>query len=165
MKSKFQSQNLLFGLDAVLPAELDGGMSELVRPQRTKAEAEFAEYIKSQTKSASLLAARTVARQIAVETAKLMPGGANMSHVAVPYGDNDYGLSDHLERLRFTNAEVDSKETRLLCAVLAAAIPGLESSLTQERHGQIIGKLTYSAIGICYSEGRDDKVCKRELCI
>lgn len=160
VKSKHQAQNLLFGLDPVLPTEIDHGMALLSKPARARAQAELVAYIKRQTSSASLMAARIVARQIAVETAKLIPGSEIAAHVEAPYsaGDGDYGLADHLERLRFTKDEVDASETQLVCSVLAAAIPGLESSLTQKRHGHLKGKVAYNAIGVCYNGGRDDKV-------
>jgi len=165
VKSKTQSQNLLFGLDPVLPDELDHGMSELTKPQRDEAQAKFTEYIKSQGRSVPLLSARFVARQVAIETAKLLPNktgplAAELSEVSQTGGD--YNFYDHLERVRFLEGKVSEEETKMLRDVLSTALPGLEQSLTDERHALYHGKMAYNAIGVCYGGGRDDKPAPKE---
>lgn len=161
VKSKVQSQNLLFSLEPVLPAELDHGMAELTKDGRNKAQAAYVSYIKSQYKAAPLLVARFLARQVAIETVKLMPNRTGplaneLTEGSMP--DGDYSLYDHLERLRFIDGKATEEETKILANVLAAALPGLEKSLTDERHATYLGKMAYNAIGVCYSGGRDDKV-------
>ncbi|KAI0921650.1 hypothetical protein AcW1_004438 [Taiwanofungus camphoratus] len=165
VKSKVQSQNLLFSLEPVLPAELDHGMAELTKDGRNKAQAAYVSYIKSQYKAAPLLVARFLARQVAIETVKLMPNRTGplaneLTEGSMP--DGDYSLYDHLERLRFIDGKATEEETKILANVLAAALPGLEKSLTDERHATYLGKMAYNAIGVCYSGGRDDKPTPKE---
>lgn len=160
-KAKIQSQNLLFGLDPVLPPELDHGQSQLSKPAREEAQSKFADYIKKEGRSIPLLSARFVARQIAIETAKMLPikTGPVVEELAeASIGGTDYSLYDHIERLRFVEGKASEGETKLLCDVLGAALPGLEQSVTEERLASYQGKLLYNAIGVCYSGGRDDKV-------
>ncbi|KZT72532.1 MAS20-domain-containing protein [Daedalea quercina L-15889] len=160
VKAKIQSQNLLFGLDPVLPTELDQGQSELTKPARDEVQKKFADWIKTQDRSIPLLSARLVARQVAVETAKMAPNktGALMEELKeASIGGTDYGLYDHMERLRFVDGKASEEETKLLCSVLGAALPGLEQSVTEERLATYHGKMAYNALGVCYAGGRDDK--------
>jgi mitochondrial import receptor subunit TOM20 len=63
-KCKAQSQNLLFGLEPVLPAMLNPlGMIPGAQQMRDSAQTKFAEYIKSTHQSTPLLVARFAARQ------------------------------------------------------------------------------------------------------
>ncbi|TFY54957.1 hypothetical protein EVJ58_g8550 [Rhodofomes roseus] len=159
-KAKIQSHNLLFGLDPVLPPELDHGQSQLSKPAREAAQSKFTDYIKKEGRSIPLLSARFVARQIAIETAKMLPikTGPVVEELAeASIGGTDYSLYDHIERLRFVEGKASESETKLLCDVLGAALPGLEQSVTEERLATYQGKLAYNAIGVCYSGGRDDK--------
>lgn len=160
-RAKFQSQNLLFGLDAVLPLELDQGQSELMKPARDEVQQKLADYIKEQGRSALILSARFVARQVAIETAKMAPNKTGLLAQELQeaqIGGTDYTLYDHMERLRFTEGKVAEEETKLLSSVLGAALPGLEQSITDERFATYQGKMAYNAIGVCYNAGRDDKV-------
>ena len=160
-RAKIRSQNLLFGLDAVLPPELDQGQSELTKPARDEVQKQFANYIKEQGRSVLTLSARFVARQVAIETAKMATnktGVLAQELEEAQIGGTDYSLYDHMERLRFTEGKVSEEETKLLCSVLGAALPGLEQSVTDERFATYQGKIAYNAIGICYDCGRDDKV-------
>ncbi|EPT03618.1 hypothetical protein FOMPIDRAFT_1022232 [Fomitopsis schrenkii] len=159
-RAKFQSQNLLFGLDAVLPLELDQGQSELMKPARDEVQQKLADYIKEQGRSALILSARFVARQVAIETAKMAPNKTGLLAQELQeaqIGGTDYTLYDHMERLRFTEGKVAEEETKLLSSVLGAALPGLEQSITDERFATYQGKMAYNAIGVCYNAGRDDK--------
>jgi len=165
VRAKVQSQNLLFGLDPVLPAELDNGVSELTKPERDRAQTLFADYINTSGKSAPLLVARFVARQVAIETAKMMPTKTGPLAAELPEGgnkDSAYSYYDHMERLRFIDGKVSDEETKMLKDVLAAALPGLEQSLSTERHAMYLGKMAYNAIGVCYGGGRDDKPAPTE---
>ncbi|GBE80037.1 MAS20-domain-containing protein [Sparassis crispa] len=165
VRSKVQSQNLLFGLDSVLPPELDNGTGRLTEQERDRAQTQFAAYIKNSTRAAPLLVARFIARQVAIETAKMMPkkeGPLADEFVNADKTDAEYSLYDHVERLRFLDGKVSDEETKLLKDVLAAALPGLEQSLTSERHAMYIGKMTYNAIGVCFAGGRDDKPTPKE---
>lgn len=160
LKSKAQSQNLLFSLEPYLPPELDGGVvAAQSTEQREKAQSAFAESVKSKSKSAPLLAARFVARQVALETAKMIPGQSTLVDLPkfVEKGE-DYGLYDHLERLRFVETSVEESEIKMLRDVLAAALPGLETAVNDEQYALWKGKMLYNAFGICYGGGRDDKV-------
>ena len=160
-RAKIQTQNLLFGLDAVLPPELDQGQSELTKPARDEVQKKFADYIKEQGRSVLMLSSRFVARQVAIETAKMAPNKTGVlarELEEAQIGGTEYSLYDHMERLRFTEGKVSEEETKLLCAVLGAALPGLEQSVTDERFATYQGKMAYNAIGICYNDGRDDKV-------
>ncbi|CCM05579.1 uncharacterized protein FIBRA_07806 [Fibroporia radiculosa] len=158
VKAKVESQNLLFGLEPVLPAELDKGMSLLTRPQRDAAQAKYAAHLKSGGRSVPLLAARFVAKQVVIETAKMMPVKTGpLADELTAASASEYSLYDHLERLRFVEGKANEEGTSLLCDVLGAALPGLEKSLTEERHAVYQGKMAYNAIGVCYSGGRDDK--------
>ncbi len=161
-KSKAQSDNLLFGLEPVLPVELDAGLGQLTKAERDKAQTKFAAYLELQGKSAPLMVARFVARQVAIETGKMNPRKTTPYPADPPTlvdDDEDYGLYDHMERLRFIDAKVSDEETKMLCDVLAAALPGLEKSLDAERHATYLGKMAYNAYGIHFEGGRDDKVC------
>ncbi|KAF9821281.1 hypothetical protein IEO21_00889 [Rhodonia placenta] len=159
-KAKVQWQNLLFGLDSVLPEDLDNGMSRLTRQQRDEAQTKFTAWLKEQDKSLPLLTARFVARQVALETAKVLPhqSGALADELAeATIAGDEYSLYDHMERLRFVDGNVSEEETKMLCDVLGAALPGLDKSLTDERHATYNGKLAYNAIGVVLGEGRDDR--------
>ena len=140
---------------------MDGGGVIAPKEVRDKAQQEFVAQLKTHKKSMSLLAARYFGREIAIETAKVAPE-TKSPFVAPPKvtdeNSPEYGISDHLERLRFIEVTVPENETKLICAVFGAALPGLEHSLNDERHATTLGKVAYNAIGICYSGGRDDRV-------
>ncbi|OBZ76618.1 hypothetical protein A0H81_03729 [Grifola frondosa] len=160
VKDKVQSQNLLFGLEPVLPPEMDNGLNELTKRDRNQAQETFTAFLKAQNKPSHLLAARIVARQVTIETAKMSANKGGPVVAELPEGSGvgeQYGLSDHIERLRFINANVSDEEIKKLCEVLASALPGLEKSITDERHAILLGKIAYNAIGICYAGGRDDR--------
>lgn len=69
--------------------------------------------------------------------------------------NSDY---DHMERLRYVETEVTQEERTLLSDVLAAALPGLERLLGDDRHDILKGKARYNSIGVAFNGGRDDKV-------
>ena len=75
--------------------------------------------------------------------------------------NSDY---DHMERLRYVDTEVTQEEKTLLSNVLAAALPGLERLLGDDRHDTLKGKMRYNSIGVSFNGGRDDKV-RRDICI
>lgn len=62
-KSKSLSQNLLFGTDSALPAELSTEMPGDFTAARREAQTEFSKYVKDQDKSVPMLVARFIARQ------------------------------------------------------------------------------------------------------
>lgn len=159
-KSKAQSDNLLFGLEPVLPAELDSGLGRLTQGERDKAQTKFVSHLESQGKLAPLLVARFVARQVAIETGKMNPHKPTSSPAdlhALVDGEDDYGLYDHMERLRFIEANPTEEDTKVLCDVLATALPGLDKSL-EGQHSKYLGKMNYNAFGVVFENGRDDKV-------
>lgn len=161
LKSKVQSHVLLFSLDPLLPADIDTGGVIAPAEERKKAQAELVAYLKSKNQNAPLLLARYLARQITMETAKMLPPtdpSASEMPKIMEENSPEYGPGDHLERLRYLDTEVPEEDTKLYCEVFGKALPGLEASLTQDRHSTTLGKLKYNAIGICYSGGRDDKV-------
>ena len=69
--------------------------------------------------------------------------------------NSDY---DHMERLHYVDTEVTQEERTLLSNVLAAALPGLERLLGDDRHDTLKGKIRYNSIGVCFNSGRDDRV-------
>ncbi|KAI0663278.1 MAS20-domain-containing protein [Cubamyces menziesii] len=157
-------QNILFGLDPVLPPELDNGMGALTVEQRKKAQAPWTEYIKK-SKLANLLAARFVAKQIAHETVKLLsnkPKALMEELENMSDGKEKYNIGDHVERLRFVEGHITNEEVKLLGAVLGSALPGVEQSVTEERHAALVGKMEYNAIGVVLGEGRDDRPVKSD---
>lgn len=162
VKAEAQYHNLLFGLAPLLPPEIDVGAPLAPKELRDKAQQEFTDHLKAHKKTMSVLAAKYVTRQITIETAKMVihtsPAATDAPQLTV---DNspEYGIADHLERLRYVDVTVPENETKLICAVFGAALPGLEQSLNDERHATTLGKVAYNAIGICYSGGRDDRVC------
>lgn len=161
-KSKAQSQNLLFGLEPPLPEELDNGLSVLTKDDRDKAETEYTSYLKSKGKTGPIVAARLAARAIAIETSKLASNTTGPSPADLhPISENDdnYALNDHLERLRFIDVTVDNEEHKLLRAVLATAVPGIEGSVADDRYAALLGKVAYNSYGVCFDGGRDDRVC------
>ncbi|KAI0772043.1 MAS20-domain-containing protein [Trametes elegans] len=159
-KASLGWQNILFSLDPVLPPELDNGMSALTIEQRTKAQEPYVEFIRTKAKLANLLAARFVAKQVAHETVKLLPkkGGFLADELQeMADGKDLYNIGDHIERLRFVDGQVADEEVKLLGAVLGSALPGLEQSVTEERHAALVGKMGYNAIGVVLGEGRDNR--------
>ena len=162
LKDKVQAQNLLFSTEPYLPPELDGGIvSAQTTEKREKAQEALASFITSKGKAIPLMAARFVARQVALETSKMVPGGhATLAELPkFMEEETEYGLYDHVERLRFVEPKIDDNEIKLLRDVLGAALPGLETALQEEQYGLFSGKMMYNAFGVCYGGGRDDKVC------
>ncbi|KAI0368072.1 MAS20-domain-containing protein [Pilatotrama ljubarskyi] len=153
-------QNMLFTLEPVLPPELDNGMNALTVDQRNKAQEPYTEYITAKAKQANLLAARFVAKQIALEAVKLLPKKSSpMQEELEELGDgkDTYNIGDHFERLRFVQGHITNEEVKLLGAVLGSALPGVEQSVTEERLAVLVGKMAYNAIGVCPGGGRDDR--------
>ena len=161
VRSSIQSHNLLFGLDPVLPIDMDVGGIVAPKEERDKAQQALTDYLKAHKTNASLLTARYFARQITIETAKMLPPTKPSPGELPKLTEDDspeYGISDHFERLRFVDVKVPEEETQLICTTFGAALPGLEQSVSDERHATTMGKMIYNAIGICYSGGRDDRV-------
>lgn len=153
VNSKVQSHNLLFGSDPSLPPELIQGQTLEVPAERRQSQEAFVGYIKGSEYSSPLLVARFIARQVGDEIAKMVPKTAQAS----TSNDSEYSLYDHMERLRYLEAEVESDETKLLSKLFQTILPGLEQFITDERHATLKGKMLYNAYGIAYSGGRDDK--------
>ncbi|KAJ8698741.1 mitochondrial import receptor subunit tom20 [Pleurotus ostreatus] len=158
LKSRTQYHSLLFTLDPPLPPDVP---TPPVSPQeleeRRKAQSLFAEYLVKNGNAAPLLAAKFIARQVQNETSKLM-ASAPSTEIDYPTAEGgDYGLTDHLERLRFLEIVPSPEEMRLLTDVLQHALPGLEQFVTDERHAVLLGKMAYNAFGVCYGGGRTDK--------
>lgn len=159
LKSRTQYHSLLFTLDPPLPPDVP---TPPVSPQeleeRRNAQSLFAEYLVKNGNAAPLLAAKFIARQVQNETSKLM-ASAPSTEIDYPTAEGgDYGLTDHLERLRFLEIVPSAEEMRLLTDVLQHALPGLEQFVTDERHAVLLGKMAYNAFGVCYGGGRNDKV-------
>ena len=157
VKSKIQSQNLLFGLESPLPAEIAPPASNA---DRNKAQVAFVDYLKRVKKSFPLLVARFIARQVAVETSKMMPHPGLLTAELPEVDGGDYTLYDHSERLRYLEMNASEEEMKLLRQVLHTALPGLEQFVTDERHAMLLGKMAYNSYGVCFSGGRDDKVSR-----
>lgn len=129
--------------------------------QRRKAQTEYVAHLKKNDKAAPLLVGRCVARQIHAETLKLVPGLASSKSDVRTYTDtesDDYGLGDHIERLRYIDVATVPEDSSLLAAVLGAAVPDLNQFINDERMTILLGKMAYNAYGVCFDGGRDDKV-------
>lgn len=167
--SKKQSHSLLFTLESPLPAEIPSApMTPEAQEARKQAQAKFAEFIKKEQRLAPLLVARFIARQVAVETQKLVQATSIAKAGAAAPAENDYTdsdtdlekyvLADHLERLRYLEIVPNKEETTLLADVLSNALPGLEEFITEQKYATFVGKMAYNAFGVCYGGGRDDRV-------
>ncbi|KAL1721677.1 hypothetical protein EV715DRAFT_248563 [Schizophyllum commune] len=163
--AKMQYQNLLFSLEPPLPPQMSLPLPEEQKEQRQAAQEALVSHLAAHPErtGSSLVVAELVARQLALETEKMisamMPGAAPKA----PGGDftdaegGGYLLADHLERLRFLETEAPSEEVKLLSDVLAAALPGLEAFVTPERYATFLGKVAYNSFGVCYNGGRLDR--------
>ena len=89
------------------------------------------------------------------EINKMIPAEMRASDPPANDENSDY---DHMERLRYVDTEVTQEEKTLLSNVLAAALPGLERLLGDDRHDILKGKMRYNSIGVGFNGGRDDKV-------
>lgn len=103
-------------------------------PGRSEAQDKFISFLTGEMKerNAPHLLARFLARQIAVETAKMIPGGDSTVYMAdLPSVEQttgmDYGLWDHVERLRFLAVSVPDEEHDIMKELLSTALPGLVS--------------------------------------
>lgn len=165
LKSQAQSENLVFSLEPPLPQEVASVMTPEATKQRDAAQAAYVNYVNKHGKAALLLAARFMARQVTAETAKMMPpGSAPLQLSDLPNAnanEGGYTLVDHLERLRYLEVNVPEEEVKLFADVMAAAVPGLEQYVTDERYAIMYGKMAYNAFGICFGDGRGDKVTFR----
>ncbi|TFY72894.1 hypothetical protein EVG20_g84 [Dentipellis fragilis] len=161
VKAKAQSQNILFGSEPPLPAEMIPDSVQESSEERTKAQTAFAESIKQSGKSVPLLVARFVGRQVESELAKMASKPSEDADVKLSDG-GDYTLNDHLERLRYLELSDTEDQTKHLREVLSAALPGLEQFITDERQAMLLGKMAYNAYGVCFAGGRDDKPASAE---
>ena len=92
------------------------------------------------------------------EISKMIPPQMRATDAPANDENSDY---DHMERLRYVDTEVTQQERTLLSNVLAAALPGLERLLGEDRHDILKGKVRYNSIGVSFNGGREDKVCHR----
>src|SRR6202034_1962282 len=105
------------------------------------------------------LVARFIARQVALETANMIQDSAVTISSDIPEADGvRYTLYDHIEKLRYLEVVAPEEEMKLLCGVLQTALSGLEQFVTSERHATLLGKMRYNMYGVCFGNGRDDKV-------
>ncbi|KAF8638601.1 hypothetical protein AX17_002142 [Amanita inopinata Kibby_2008] len=170
--AKAQSYSLLFTLDSPFPPELPAGpLLPSALETRKAVQAKFVEHIKGDDRAAPLLVAKFFARQVGIETNKMVEAakaaapGASQTGGSLTKGENDfteaeggeYLLADHLERLRYLEVQPNPDEVKLLAQILEAALPGLEQFVTEDRHATLIGKMSYNAYGVYYDGGRDDK--------
>ncbi|TRM67859.1 hypothetical protein BD626DRAFT_107195 [Schizophyllum amplum] len=163
--AKIQYQNLLFSLEPPLPPQMSLPQPTEQAEKRKTAQEALVGYLAAHPSrdGPALLVAELVARQLALETEKMittmMPGAVPKA----PGGDfadaegGGYLLADHVERLRFLEAETPEEEVSLLSGVLSAALPGLEAFVTPERYTTFLGKIAYNAFGVCYNGGRLDR--------
>ncbi|KIJ56604.1 hypothetical protein M422DRAFT_773393 [Sphaerobolus stellatus SS14] len=91
-----------------------------------------------------LLVAHFIGKQVQVEIARL--GLVDAKPTAKV--DDSYTLNDHMEQLRYMEVPFQQEEYRAIFELLRTGMPGLESSLSDERYGMLKGKMTYNAIGI-----------------
>jgi import receptor subunit TOM20 len=92
-----------------------------------RAQEKFVAYIKKEGRVAPLLVARFVARQIALETNKIVESVKKTKPEKPDYMDAEgsaYQLGDHMERLRYLDVIPANEEFPLLVEVLKHALPG-----------------------------------------
>ncbi|KAJ8087027.1 mitochondrial import receptor subunit tom20 [Marasmius tenuissimus] len=167
LDAKGQYHSLLFTTDRPLPADIP---TEPITPAqldaRRKAQTEWVEYIKKKGHTSPLLVGLFIARQVGLETAKLIPGASTPkgqeSEDFVDAENGEYLLADHLERLRFLEVEPPKEEVDLMTSVLQTVLPGLESFVTEERYATLLGKMAYNAYGVSFGLGRDDRPTSSE---
>ncbi|KAF9567404.1 MAS20-domain-containing protein [Agrocybe pediades] len=166
LASKSQHHSLLFTLDPALPPEIPSApATPELQEARREAQAKLAEHITKERRLVPLLVARFIARQVAFETQKLVQATAPGTTFAAPeadYTDSDnksekYVLADHIERLRYLETVPNKDEFKLLRDVLAAALPGLEEFISDDKYATLCGKMAYNAFGVCFGGGRDDR--------
>ncbi|KAF4619887.1 hypothetical protein D9613_004960 [Agrocybe pediades] len=166
LASKSQHHSLLFTLDPALPPEIPSApATPELQEARREAQAKLAEHITKERRLVPLLVARFIARQVAFETQKLAQATAPGTTFAAPeadYTDSDnksekYVLADHIERLRYLETVPNKDEFKLLRDVLAAALPGLEEFISDDKYATLCGKMAYNAFGVCFGGGRDDR--------
>lgn len=104
---------------------------------------------------------RPTSSAVDAEINKMIPPEMRGGDVPANDENSDY---DHMERLRYVDTEVTQEEKTLLSNVLAAALPGLERLLGEDRHEILKGKMRYNSIGVSFNGGRDDKV-RHDICM
>ncbi|KAL0580513.1 mitochondrial import receptor subunit tom20 [Marasmius crinis-equi] len=162
LAAKAQYHSLLFTLDRPLPADIP---TEPITPaqleERRKAQTQWIDYIKKKGQASPLLVGLFIARQVGLETSKLIPGATSPKGPGnedfVDAEEGEYLLADHIERLRYLEVQPPKEEVDLMTAVLQTVLPGLESFVTEERYATLLGKMAYNAFGVSYGGGRDDK--------
>ncbi|KAG6891696.1 hypothetical protein C0992_010099 [Termitomyces sp. T32_za158] len=155
LNNRSQSHNLLFTLESPLPPALGQPLNAEAQAARQKAQESYVAFIKKEKRAAPVLLGRFIARQIAVETAKM----SGLTKPASDFTDAEgsaYLLADHVERLRYLELKPLEEERQVLVDVLQTALPGLEQFI-KEGHATLLGKITYNAFGVCFGDGRDDK--------
>ncbi|KAF5333363.1 hypothetical protein D9611_002673 [Ephemerocybe angulata] len=163
--SEKQSQSILFTLKNPLPEALAAGPTPPEMTEKRKAaQAAFVQGHKGDFRNVPMLTARFVARQVALETQKLLtatalstPSAADEVADFTDAEKSDYTLADHTERFRYTDVAVPPKDLSLLSELLAATLPGLEQFTTEERHAAMESKMLYNAYGVAFDGGRDDR--------
>jgi import receptor subunit TOM20 len=160
VNSTSQSQGLLFGLEPPVPLGLSLDMPQQDTVGREAAQTAFVDYINKNAKAVPLLVARFIARQVANETLKLMPNASGTQTPSdIPEAESGgYTMYDHLERLRYLEVKAPEEEIKIVSKVLSSALPGLEQFVTEERHATLLGKMAYNSYGVCFGDGRDDRV-------
>ncbi|KAF8345574.1 hypothetical protein F5887DRAFT_1074303 [Amanita rubescens] len=154
--AKNQYYTLLFTLDAPLPPEIPAGpIPASALETRKNAQASFVEHIKNSDRASPLLVAKFIARQVAIETNKMV-----QKHQISHADGGEYLLADHIERLRYLELVPDANGMKHLAQVLESGLPGLEQFVTEERHATLLGKMAYNAYGVYFDGGRDDKTLK-----
>ncbi|KAF8076722.1 MAS20-domain-containing protein [Lyophyllum atratum] len=158
--NRSQSHNLLFTTESPLPAEISAGpATPSTIEARRKAQEKYVAYLKKEGRAAPILVARFIARQVGLETAKMVEGGKKPTE-KIDFTDaegGEYLLADHIERLRYLEVTPPEEELPLLVDILQTALPGLEQFVTDERHSTLLGKMTYNSFGVSFGGGRDDK--------
>jgi import receptor subunit TOM20 len=162
VSNRAQSHSLLFTDDPPLPPELVSGIvPPEVLEERKRAQENFATYVKKEGRATPLLVARFIARQVVLETNKIVDNVKKTIPEKSDFMDTEnsgYQLADHIERLRFLDVVPPKEEYLLLVDVLKNALPGLDHFVLDERHAILHGKMAYNAYGVTFGGGRDDKV-------
>lgn len=154
MQAKNQYQNILFGIES--PVHLESILVD--EKERRHAQIAFASYLKNSNQLTGVLASRLWGLHIACETTKLSPPNDPIhSHIPELAMSSDFGLTDHLDRMRYVLTP-DPEEWEHFNNLLAKTLPGLEAAHPLEQHTVFRSKTAYNMIGVCYGGGRDDRV-------
>jgi len=161
-KARYEFHNLLFGVDPPFPDYPPTAATPTDKKEnRRAAQEKLVASLRSSGRIAPLLVAKLVSRQATDVTANLRTSTSETTVTTGHAASNEYTLFDHVERLRFLELPTPGDEIKVLSDVLETAMPGLEQFISGEKYTVLKGKMAYNVIGICFGDGRNDKVSEQ----